>query len=100
MTAPARHRPREGVEGKARRLLAEGRVTVTHLDGERIDATCQGTDHTWRLGWRRDRGGWWCACPARSFGRRCSHLTALMLVTARPSGTKAPERHGDGSGVP
>lgn len=67
---------RESVDRKARRYLAEGRLRVLSEDVGAVTATCRGGGATtYRLG--RDRGGWWCTCPARG---RCSHLTALALV--------------------
>lgn len=70
---------REGVEAKGRRYLVEGRLIVTTVDAsrDRIEATCRGAGEVYQLG--HDRGGWWCTCPART---RCSHLTALTMVTA------------------
>src|SRR6266508_1854123 len=61
---------RETLEAKALRLLAEGRVLVLLVDAEHM------------AGYRR--GGWWCDSEAHRFGRRCSHLAALQLVTVRP----------------
>jgi hypothetical protein len=74
---------RESADAKAARLLASGALRVTWVDDERVDATCQGTDTTWALGYRR--GGWFCGCPAHAHGARCSHIDALQRVTVRPS---------------
>jgi len=71
---------REAAETKARRLLADRRLTVELVepgDGS-IRATCRGDSATYALGWDPERGRWSCSCPA--FGG-CSHLIALMLVT-------------------
>lgn len=70
---------RERAEAKARRLLAEARLTVELVEPNdgRIAATCRGSE-TYRLGWDPERGRWWCECAA--FGT-CSHVLALMAVT-------------------
>ncbi len=73
---------RETLEAKALRLLAEGRVLVLLVDAEHIEARVRGSDAEHMTGYRR--GGWWCDSEAHRFGRRCSHLAALQLVTVRP----------------
>lgn len=53
----------------------------------KIVATCRGltSGETHSLGFDpRGVGMWRCTCQAsRDFGRRCSHLIALQLVTSR-----------------
>jgi hypothetical protein len=73
---------RESIQERALRYISENRLTVTWVDHERIDATCQGTGAVWTLGYRR--GGWFCSCPAADHGARCSHLDALQRVCRRP----------------
>jgi hypothetical protein len=73
---------RESLREKAVRLLASGRVQVTWVDHERIEAHVRGTDTTHSVGYQR--GGWYCDCEAHRFGQRCSHLAAAQLVTRRP----------------
>jgi hypothetical protein len=73
---------RETRDAKALRLLAEGRLRVVLVDGERIEARVRGSEAEHSVG--HQRGGWWCDCEAARFGRRCSHLAALQLVTVRP----------------
>lgn len=68
---------RESAEAKGRRYLAEGRLIISVAGRDRIDATCRGSGEVYAVTYRR--GGWSCSCPALG---RCSHLTALMLVTA------------------
>ena len=70
--------PRENVDIKARRLLVEGRVIVTSVDGRRVRAVVRGDSgslyevlHT--------SGAWICPCLCRGI---CSHVRAVMLVTA------------------
>jgi uncharacterized Zn finger protein len=71
---------RERSEEKARRLLAEGRLTVRAIADDMIEASVRGDSAlVYRTRW--DRGGWTCSCDARS---RCSHVQALMLVTLEP----------------
>jgi len=81
---------REMIEDKARRYLTEGRVVVTRLLGDTVDAACQGDSGSYELGHRPGRG-WFCSCPAR--GDRCSHLAALWLITIRrrSPGPRSPE---------
>ncbi len=77
---------REPVEEKARRYLAEGRLTVGHVDAAGVVlAVCRGESGEYALAHTLD-DGWTCDCPAR---RDCAHLAALRLVT-RP-----PERDAD-----
>jgi len=78
---------RETLEAKAVRLLAEGRLRVVLVDGQRIEARVLGLGAEHSIGYQR--GGWWCDCEAHRFGRRCSHLAALQLVTVRPSREQA-----------
>ena len=70
----------ETVEAKAARYLAEGRLVVTRVLGDHVSAVCQGQTGGYELGYTPARG-WWCSCPVRT--DRCSHLTALWLVTIR-----------------
>jgi len=67
--------PRETIETKALRYLAEGRLHVYRVHGGVVEATCHGTD-LYHLGF--DGRDWSCTCAA--YGR-CAHLLALELVT-------------------
>jgi uncharacterized Zn finger protein len=80
---------RESARDRGRRLLAEGRVNVRRVDGDRVDATCRGSaDLTYSLGWQRGTG-WHCSCPA--YGNACAHLVALRLgILAEPSTRQDP----------
>jgi uncharacterized Zn finger protein len=72
---------REPAASKGRRYLAEARLSVEHVDGDRIRATCRGDSGAiYELGFDPAQQEWHCGCPARG---RCSHLTALMLVCVR-----------------
>ncbi len=71
---------RESVESKARRYLAEARLTVTALDRDHVTAVCRGQGELYELGHEPGRG-WWCSCPVRT--DRYSHLLALQTVTIR-----------------
>jgi len=72
---------RETIAAKAQRYLAEGRLVVTRVDGDLVQAECRGTGEVYSLGHDPARpGGWWCLCPAP---RRCCHLIALQSVTIR-----------------
>jgi uncharacterized Zn finger protein len=70
---------RESADSKGRRYITEGRLIVTSVDGERVEATCRGQGENYRLGYQG--GGWSCECPAVGL---CAHLVALQLVTVRP----------------
>lgn len=69
--------PREPAAAKARRLLAEGRVIVTHVDGRDVCAVVRG-DSAELHSVTHHAGTWACDCAALG---RCSHVQALMLVT-------------------
>jgi uncharacterized Zn finger protein len=74
--------PREDAQTKARRLLAEGRVTLRHLEPDRIGASVRGDSAcVYRVGW--EPSGWHCDCAAVSI--RCSHVRAVMLVVLEPT---------------
>ena len=71
--------PREDAPTKARRLLAEGRLTLQRVDPDTslISAVCKGdSGHVYSLAFDGER--WSCDCQAIG---RCSHLIAAMLVT-------------------
>lgn len=62
---------REDAAGKARRLLAEGRVYVVRIDGAHVDAVVRGASaELYHV--RHDGDEWSCTCPA--VGPRCSHV--------------------------
>ena len=69
---------RETVDEKARRYLAEGRITVVYLTGSRLRAEAHGSrrDTVERKG--EGRSPWVCSCRAY---KRCAHLAAVELVT-------------------
>ncbi len=70
---------RETAQLKARRLLSEGRVTISRVDEEVIVADVRGDSaEMYAVTW--DPDGWACSCPALG---RCSHVRALMLVVLR-----------------
>lgn len=72
---------REAARTKGVRLVGEGRLLVERVDGDLIVARCRG-DHgeVYNLGFDPRAGEWRCTCEART---TCSHLYALMLVTAK-----------------
>ena len=72
---------RESAATKARRLLTEGRVTITRVDGAEINALVRGDSAGLYL--VQHRPGWWtCLCDAIS--TLCSHVRAVQLVTVVP----------------
>ncbi len=75
-------RARESLQEKALRLIRDGRLIVTLVDGERIEAHVRGTDAEHVVTYQR--GGWRCSCEAARFNQRCSHLASVQLVTRRP----------------
>ena len=65
---------------KFARLLIDGRLLVTWVDGILVTAECRGdSGDVYKLGW--DGARWYCGCEARG---DCSHLRALWMVTVRP----------------
>lgn len=89
----------ETVDAKAARYLTEGRLVVTRVLGDQVNAVCMGDSGAYDLGHSPCRG-WWCSCPAR--GDRCSHLTALWLVTIRRRSPdlRSSDRSSGGPAVP
>jgi uncharacterized Zn finger protein len=85
---------RESAADKGRRLLAEGRLTVTLVDSSEPDplevpapiiATCRGdSGEVYNLGYDARKKQWRCTCVEMK--GKCSHLVALQLVTIRPGG--------------
>lgn len=67
---------RETVDGKARRLLAEGRVLISDGGRKRVLASVAGESAVYVVAY--SAGSWWCSCPARG---RCAHRVAVELVT-------------------
>ncbi len=68
---------RESAAIKARRYLAEGRVTITDVRSDKVVAVVRGDGAHYDAGYAH--GQWTCDCPAVT--DRCSHLYALRLVT-------------------
>jgi uncharacterized Zn finger protein len=68
---------RENAHDKARRLLAEGRVVISRVEGTHIDATIRGDSASF-YSVRHRSGSWSCTCPALG---PCSHRLAVQLVT-------------------
>jgi len=75
-------RARESLTERAVQLVCDGRLVVTLVDGERVEAHVRGTDSTHLVGYQR--GGWYCDCEAARHAQRCSHLAAVQLVCRRP----------------
>lgn len=66
---------------KAATLLASGRVTILRAGADgRMLAEAVGDHGTHKV--RRTAGGRWaCDCPASYYGQKCSHITAVSLVS-------------------
>jgi hypothetical protein len=65
---------------KALRLLTQGRLRVTRVDGELIVAKVKGeSGKTYDLGFDPRNRQWRCTCEART---DCSHLNALWAVVS------------------
>jgi uncharacterized Zn finger protein len=69
---------REDRHAKAARLLTSGRVLVDIARGRYIRAVVRGDSGTY-YPVIHDAGAWTCPCECR---RVCSHVQAVMLVTA------------------
>lgn len=79
-TLAAPRKRRENAREKGLRLLAEGRLRVTKVDGDLIVAQCRGdSGRVYFLGFDPRRKQWRCTCLART---ACAHLHALWMVTA------------------
>jgi len=76
-------RDRSSLTERALQLIADGRLVVTLVDGEQVQATVRGTDTTHLVGYRR--GGWYCDCQAARYNQRCTPLAAVQLVCRRPT---------------
>lgn len=76
---------RESAATKARRYLAEGRVTLIDVSTTRVRALVRGDGQIYAAGYVY--GNWSCDCPTPT--TQCSHLIALRLITApdMPSGS-------------
>ena len=71
---------REDAATKARRLLAEGRITLRHIGDDLVRADVRGdTARIYAVAW--SPAGWSCDCDAIS---RCSHIRSVQLVTLEP----------------
>jgi uncharacterized Zn finger protein len=71
---------RENARSKARRLLAEGRVTLRRIGPDAIVARVRGDSaREYAVAW--NPSGWFCPCDAVG---RCSHILAVMLVVLEP----------------
>jgi len=71
---------RENAREKGLRLLVQGRLRVTRVEGDLIVAQCRGdSGGVYFLGFDPGKKQWRCTCAART---ACSHLHALWLVTA------------------
>lgn len=74
---------------KAQAIIVEKRLTLEVVgDPERpglILASCRGSDAVYQLGYNPRDSRWGCTCEAsKNFGRVCSHLLALQMVTVKP----------------
>jgi hypothetical protein len=68
----------ESVDGKARRLLATGRVHVPDIVRVVIDGD------TGRRTVELHGSQWQCSCEAFEYRHTCSHVDAVALLTAPP----------------
>jgi hypothetical protein len=77
----AKPKGRENAKEKGLRLLLTGRLRVTKVDGNQIEALCRGdSGEVYHLRHSTNEVPFWeCSCPART---ACSHLHALWAVTA------------------
>ena len=74
---------RESIESKAKRYLAERRLTVNVVSADLVAATCRSDGVLYDTGWTPQLG-WSCSCPAL---HRCAHITALQAITVRSEGS-------------
>lgn len=81
----------EPIETKALRYIAEGRVRVLVVRGERVFAEVHGSREFPYHAGEDASGRSWCNCPAR---RDCAHLVALRMVLAPREDRRAFVRGG------
>jgi len=75
--------PRESAFLKARRLLAEGRITIRRADDRMLTAEVRGDSaRVYRAGFAD--GVWYCTCAHSAHSTRCSHVVALHLLWVEP----------------
>lgn len=74
--------PRETMDEKALRYVAEGRVRLLRVEADALDATVQGGRARPYVVTHRAGPGWRCTCIAVSV--RCSHMVAVSMVTLAP----------------
>jgi hypothetical protein len=68
---------RENARAKAARYLVEGRLILTRVGDDHVDAIARGDGRTYTVTWRPD--DWSCTCEARG---TCCHLLAVRSVVA------------------
>jgi len=78
--------PRESAFTKARRLLAEGRITIRRADDRTLTAEVRGDSaHVYHTGFERE---WYCSCAHAAPSTKCSHVLALMLIYVVEDGAR------------
>ena len=70
---------RESAFEKSRRLLTEGRVRLLAVDNNHLSAEVRGDSAKVYVVSHEPGEEWMCDCA--SYGRRCSHIQAVQLVT-------------------
>jgi uncharacterized Zn finger protein len=81
---------REDARAKAKRLLAEGRVTIRRIGLDAIVARVRGDSaREYLVSW--DPAGCACPCDAAS---RCSHIISVQLVVLEPLPMDGPGPNG------
>jgi len=73
----------EGIEDKAKRLLASNAVQILFADELHIVARVRGDHGVYDTEWSRFAGRWSCTCA--HFGDGCSHVVALSMCTTKPA---------------
>ena len=87
---------REAAFDRGRRLLQEGRLTVTAISARHVSAQVRGDSGVVHL-LTADHRGWSCSCPAF---RECAHLTAMRLVVLQPLPFDGPGPEGGEAAEP
>ena len=68
----------ETVDAKAQRYLAEGRLQIVAVRGDRVKGQVRGSAGELYVVEHVGAGRWRCSCPS---SRRCAHIAAVALVT-------------------